>query len=274
MPDINAVVLGIDAAWTLSNPSGVALAIRRSGGWQAVAASASYGEFMSVEDIQDGATARPSGSSASVGDLLAAAERRCGKAVHVIAVDMPLANTPILARRASDNLVSSAYGSRKCSTHTPRRDRPGKISDRMRQQACEHGYPLIVSGKPRRGLIEVYPHPALVELTGAPERLPYKVSNIRKYWRELNGVERRVRLFEQWRRIAQILEHEISGCEALLTMPASDAAVWQLKAYEDRLDALVCAVVAARFLEERCIPFGDENSAIWIPMPQARRQGT
>lgn len=39
----------------------------------------------------------------------------------------------------------------------------------------------------------------------------------------------------------------------------------EVKAYEDALDAILCAWVATFALEGRATPFGDENSAIWIP---------
>ena len=41
----------------------------------------------------------------------------------------------------------------------------------------------------------------------------------------------------------------------------------ELKAYEDALDAIVCAWIAICALEARAVPFGDETSAIWIPLP-------
>ena len=37
-----------------------------------------------------------------------------------------------------------------------------------------------------------------------------------------------------------------------------------MKAYEDTLDAVICAWVAGCALEGRAKAFGDENSAIWI----------
>lgn len=265
MQDIDAVVLGIDAAWTLNNPSGVALAIRRGRTWHAVAVAASYNEFITSETQTGIQAQRPTGSAVDLAGLLAAAQQRCGKSVDVIAVDMPLALSPIVTRRTSDNLISRVYGARKCSTHTPSPDRPGRISVSMREQASQMGYPLIVDGGPRRGLIEVYPHPALVELAQAPERLPYKVSNMGKYWRALSRLKRREKLFEQWRLITHVLEHNISGCYDRMVLTALSAPIWQLKAYEDRLDALVCAVVAACFFEGRCSPFGDADSAIWVP---------
>ncbi len=162
--------------------------------------------------------------------------------------------------------MSKAYGGRKCSTHTPSSIRPGKISDNIRLAAHDCGYPLLVSGQHLKGLIEVYPHPALVELMGAAERLPYKESKIRKYWPTFSPLERRARLFDQWLNIALMLDREMSGAAALLKLPSPDAPTWQLKAHEDKLDALICAVVAKHFLEGGCRAFGDADSAIWIPI--------
>jgi len=44
-----------------------------------------------------------------------------------------------------------------------------------------------------------------------------------------------------------------------------DASAMELKAYEDSLDAVICAFVAICALQGRATPFGDRNSAIWIP---------
>jgi len=38
-----------------------------------------------------------------------------------------------------------------------------------------------------------------------------------------------------------------------------------MKAFEDQLDAVVCARVAIEVLEGRALPYGDEVSAAWIP---------
>ena len=43
-----------------------------------------------------------------------------------------------------------------------------------------------------------------------------------------------------------------------------DARGVEVKAYEDKLDAVVCAWVGICALEGRAMPFGDRNSAIWI----------
>ena len=45
----------------------------------------------------------------------------------------------------------------------------------------------------------------------------------------------------------------------------------EMKAFEDALDAIVCAWVAICVLEGRAEPYGDEESAIWIPTTHRNR---
>jgi predicted RNase H-like nuclease len=80
-------------------------------------------------------------------------------------------------------------------------------------------------------------------------------------------MERRARLYKQWSEIVTLLEGEIADVAAALPTPGVSASRRELKAYEDRLDAIVCAWVAICALERRAKPFGDESSAIWIPEP-------
>ena len=45
----------------------------------------------------------------------------------------------------------------------------------------------------------------------------------------------------------------------------------RLKAVEDALDALVCAVSAIDYMEDRAEPLGDEEAAIWLPQSSLAR---
>lgn len=260
-------VLGIDAAWTATQPSGVALVEKMGSTWRLVAAAASYLNFVDDSERPISEQSRPSPSIMDLGAILnSAASMMDGSRVDLVAVDMPLARTAIIARRSADDAVSRAYGARKCGTHTPSAIRPGPISDAMRE-ACEvSGYPLLTNGISTPGLIEVYPHPALVELTSAIERLPYKVSKTRIYWRTETPPNRRYRLLEQWTAIVAALESEIAGVSAMFPIPQHTAATWELKAFEDALDAVICAWVGICALEDRAIAYGDNDGAIWIPV--------
>lgn len=259
-----STVLGIDAAWTDREPSGVAIVAKKNGAWTLVAVSPSYQIF---HRLASGAWlgVRPKGSSPDASELLASAQALCGSPVDLVAIDMPLSNSPILGRRVSDNAVSKAFGARKCGTHSPSPKRPGRISDDLREGFSKAGYPLLTREISTPGLIEVYPHPALVILIGAPERLPYKISKIRRYWAGHAPAERRELLVNVWTRIVAELDEQISGVADALPLPAPDSLGFELKAFEDMLDAVVCAWVAICALEGRAEPIGDDESAIWIP---------
>ena len=259
------VVLGIDAAWTLTQPSGVALVAKRRAAWQLVALSPTYQEFHARAADTLGQNFAPNSFRPDATALLASSHKLCGHRVALVAIDMPLALQPIVGRRSSDDAVSRAYGARKCGTHTPSAMRPGPISDELRAGFANAGYPLQTTSVSSAGLIEVYPHPALVQLAHASERLPYKVSRASRYWPKSTPAERRILLLQQWSRIIVLLDAKIEGVAGALPPPENGARGSELKSYEDMLDAVVCCWVGICALEGRADPFGDNESAIWIP---------
>ena len=262
------VVLGIDAAWTDTQPSGVAVAVDSASGWRLCAVAPSYQHFHALARDGFSAEARPTGSEPNAAELLSSSSALCGAAPDLVAIDMPLSRTPITGRRASDDAVSRAYGSRHCSTHTPSTVRPGRVSDNLTHGFDTAGYPLLTQlPATPPGLIEVYPHPALVEFTDAPKRLRYKASKGRTYWPDRTPIERRRLLLEQWHLIVTALDARLPGVKDSLAAPEiSVEGVW-LKAYEDMLDAIICLCVAICVLDGEAIPYGDAMSAIWIPRP-------
>jgi len=264
-------VLGIDAAWTLTQPSGVALAVETAQGWRLNALAPSYQRFHAYANRQICAENRlasgthPGGSQPDASALLTSCLKSCGRTPDLIAIDMPLSEQPIEGRRWADNAVSKAYGSRQCGTHTPNERRPGLISRDLRKSFEIAGYPLQTIAISPPSLIEVYPHPALVELTKAERRLPYKAMRVRTYWPALTPKERREKLYAQWHSIITLLDREVGGVtHALQELPATASRI-QMKSYEDMLDAVVCAWVAICALNGQATPFGDQQSAIWIP---------
>lgn len=261
-------ILGIDAAWTATQPSGVALVSSAAGKWCPIFAGSSYRHLLDHADEGLISNTRPSASVMQPAALLAAAGKIAGAPVDLVAVDMPLSFEPITARRVSDNLVSAAYGARHCSTHTPSAIRPGKISDDLRSGFGHCGYGLLTKEVGVPGLLEVYPHPALVELMRAERRLPYKHGKIRNYWPTETPASRRTKLFETWRAIIACLDEVIPGASDVLQLPPFEAPSWRLKAFEDMLDAVICAWAGICAFEGTAMPFGDETSAIWIPQSE------
>ena len=112
-------VLGIDAAWTCTQPSGVALAAETAAGWKLIAVEPSYQCFHALAADDLVREARPSGSIPDAAALLASCRALHDRPVDLVAIDMPLSHVPINGRRVSDDAVSRGYGQRKCGTHTP-----------------------------------------------------------------------------------------------------------------------------------------------------------
>lgn len=261
------VVLGIDAAWTATRPSGVALAVEVAGRWTLRAVAPSYDHFL-APGRGERLTGTAGGSIPDAVALLAAAQRIAGAAVSLVAIDMPLSHAPITGRRPSDNAIARAFGARHCSTHSPSILRPGALSDTLRADFAAAGYPLrtgtdgmIGAG----GLIEVYPHPALVVLAGSARRLPYKAGNIAKYWPGEPIDVRRRRLTDEWERITALLATRLDGVADHLPVLPDPSTGAQRKAQEDMLDAIVCAWVGIAALTGRADAYGDDVSAIWVP---------
>ena len=261
-------VLGIDAAWTAHQPSGVALVQQQVNGWCCLALAPSYSSFQALADgMPVDWTAKAMGHAPEVAALLAASERLAGRPVDLLAIDMPLSTLEIDGRRVADQQVSQEYGSCGCAVHTPTRERPGAMADRVRCELDSMGYPLLTSaahpGAP--GVLEVYPHVALLTLLGADYRLPYKVSRSSKYWPG-ETLQRRIEaLLATYHRIRTVLQEHIADVSLPLPEPGAVTTLASLKVLEDSLDALVCAWMAMEHLQGRSRALGDHSAAIWCP---------
>lgn len=261
-------VLGIDAAWTAHQPSGVALVQHQANGWRCLTLTPSYSSFQALADgIPVDWTAKATGSAPEVAALLAASERLAGRPVDLLAVDMPLSTLEIAGRRVADQQVSQEYGSCGCAVHSPTRERPGAMADRVRSELDSMGYPLLTSaatpGAP--GVLEVYPHVALLSLLRADYRLPYKVSRSSKYWPGATLQRRIEELLATFARIRTALQEHITDVSLPLPHPGAVPTLASLKVLGDSLDALVCAWMAMEHLQGRSRALGDHSAAIWCP---------
>ena len=135
-------ILGIDAAWTPHNNSGVALVVEQpSGRWRAAAVASSYRDFLAMAGL-----AMPADFAQVPTALVQAAHTLTGGGeLTLVAADIPLAKTPITGRRTADNLVSQLYGARGCGTHSPSVARPGAIGVALRDGFAAAGFPLANS---------------------------------------------------------------------------------------------------------------------------------
>lgn len=268
-----ALVLGIDAAWTETGSSGVALIECSKDERRVIVCAPSYASFVAYSEEIPIDWRKPVGRSLDVSNLLNAAKRLGRAPVDVVAIDMPIARTNISGRRAADQAISREFGGAWASTHSPTSDRPGEHGRRITEEFRAAGF-FLATGQERpetRSLIEVFPLAALVRLMSACRRPPYKVARSGRYWPKTSTSERIGKLLEEWAAIVACLEFEIS--ETCFMVPERSAVTHlsTLKPYEDALDAMISAWVGALFLEDAAEAFGDNEAAIWVPKSRQRR---
>lgn len=263
-------ILAIDAAWTCTEPSGVGVLARTRRGWRCGSVAPSYEAFIASAcgTRIDWAHGRFRGSAPDVPRLLDAATTLAGVEIDLVAIDMPVARLPVATRRIADNAIAAAFSRHGCGTHSPTARRPGVIATQLTHAFARAGYPLLVARgarSRRRGLIEVYPHPALLSLLGVSYRVPYKVGKSTRYWPSLTVRQRIDRLLAQFRAIRAALAREIRDVRLPLPRPGAVPTLAALKRYEDALDALVCGWVGIQFAAGRAVAYGDATAAVWVP---------
>jgi len=264
-------ILAIDAAWTASQPSGVALVKQGPACWECVAVAPSYDSFVGIGNgtpVNWNARKSPRGSQPDPAKLLDVAHRLLGSTrVSLVTVDLPVATIPIADRRVADNSLSRAFGQNGCGTHSPNSDRPGLVGIALKDGFAGNGFPIAAAdcpvGTPHR-LVEVYPHPALLRLLNVTFRVCYKVSKRRDYWQGCMNPRRKRYLLKSFRNILDALKDNIASIDVPLPRPGLSFAF--LKRFEDALDALICAWVGIMYLAGRAQPYGDNTAAIWNPL--------
>ena len=260
-------VLGIDAAWTERQPSGLALIEGEGVNWTVVCVAPSYDAFIAGTPLPWKARKFP-GAWPNVAEIVKATRRMTSADLSVVAVDMPLAKTPFQSRRRADNAISKAFGGRGCSAHSPNASRPGKLGASLMSQLSAEGFPLATStidlDRPYC-TIEVYPHPALLTLLTCSYRVPYKVSKSGRYWKGTSVRDRISRILDEFRKIEAGLQSAFGHLGFELPRAEDVPTLAALKRFEDALDALVCAWVGLKYSHGSATPYGDTDATIWVP---------
>jgi len=216
-------LVGVDLAWSAHRASGV-LALN----W-------------------DGTSARPMAWDAltGVGAVVDFIARTVGGGPALVAVDAPLLVPNETGTRPGDRALSREYRQREAGAYPANRRRlgPDVVGEVLVAKLRDHGFtlsPLVRRRAEVRQVVEVYPHPAQVELFGLPKTLKYKARPGRTpeaRWAELRTLR------------------DLLGTLARREPPLrakgllEDLDPWglrgrSLKRVEDLLDALVCAYVA------------------------------
>ncbi|MFM7426990.1 MAG: DUF429 domain-containing protein [Elainella sp.] len=201
----------------------------------------------------------------------------------------PALVTPALVAVDAPTLISNASGMRTADRHAHRQFGkyhagcyPANLSLPFAQQTLGFGQSLAARGFSHapsiqpwqlgRYQIEVFPHPATVNLFGLPQILKYKKGRL---------ADRRVELARYRDLILTVLpqrepELQIAGEAAAILLADLPSQGRPLKALEDQLDSLICAYVAAHWwywgLERNLVlgPDDPERCALegYIVVPQ------
>ena len=221
--------IGIDLAWSPRNGTGLAVAEKKRAHWIIREAVSGLGSNHEILDA-----------------LLGVA----GEKPAIIAIDAPLV-VPFERRgREGDRLITRLFGPYDAGVYPATRFYLGRyggkriwdlVSD-LEGVGFRHDC-RVEPGKPARMFFETYPHAATVALFELRKTLKYKTRQGRTYamrWRAFRDLEACLKELARFR-------PAMAGVEEFLTQKLTALRGGKLKEYEDRLDAIVCAYIAAYY---------------------------
>lgn len=194
----------------------------------------------------------------------------------VIAIDAPLVVTNLTGARACEVAVSRSYGRFGASCHPANRSRPWFNPPRGQVLAQARGWNLEpnhigTAGDP--SAIEVYPHPAMVELFGLARIIPYKAKAGRTVAFRRDQF---CALIEHMERIPHLdLPSSTRWAQLKAEFHAAGRQV-DLDRIEDEIDAILCAHLAWLWHHDRggMRQFGTGDAVIVIPFaPDVQHNG-
>ncbi len=241
--------VGIDLAWSPRNPSAVVVLE----GERAVAWSE---RVVSDEEI------------------VAFIKIVVGEEPALVAVDAPLIVPNESGWRPCDRKLAGAFRPFEAAPHPANRRRFGgkvrgeELVRRLKAEGFVHS-PFIEPQKEVRQVVEVYPHPAAVNLFGLDRTLKYKA-------RPGRSLEFRKAELSRYMALLRSLELASPPLHApeILSVELSPLRGRALKAFEDLLDALFCAYIALHcwFWGPRGYEIFGSMEEGYILVPVSRRQ--
>ena len=193
----------------------------------------------------------------------------------LVAVDAPTIINNQTGMRLPDKLTHQHFGRYHAGCYPANlnlafSDRTVGFSQSLTARNFTHA-PIIIPKKPGRYQIEVFPHPATINLFGLDKILKYKKGKISDRTLELNKL--RTYIIQVLPQLEPALD--LSSLEKIPAIPQKVTGK-QLKTIEDKLDSLICAYVAAYWWywgETQNIILGDlDNGYIIIPQLNERER--
>jgi predicted RNase H-like nuclease len=250
--------LGVDLAWSPRNTSaGAALC------WDGDSANLVAWR----DDLTDDA------------DVVAWAIAQAGEAGTLVAIDAPLIVPNETGTRPCDREITRQFGRYHAGTHPANRRNLGRyeglrgerLVDLLEQRGFAHVHRIERRGEVR-GVMEVYPHPAMINLFGLDRILKYKARSGRGYekrWAEF-------RRYQTYLRALSDSEPSVRLPSEITNRQVESLRGRALKRYEDLLDAVFCAYIALycwAWGPMRYRIFGDTRTGyIVVPLAEAKKQ--
>ena len=221
--------VGIDLAWSPRNGTGLAIAEKEGARWIVREAVSGLGTNREILEVL---------------------HKHVGEKPAIVAIDAPLV-VPFERRgREGDRLITKLFGPYDAGVYPATRYYLGRYGGKRIWDLLEDlktaGYRhdcRVEPLRPTRQFFETYPHAATVALFGLKKTLKYKTRQGRTYetrWREFRKLESYLEGLSRAR-------PAMAGVGDLLSGDVTILRGGKLKAYEDRLDAILCAYVAAYY---------------------------
>ncbi len=222
--------IGIDLAWSPRNGTGLAVTKKKGARWVVREALSSLGTNREILDV-----------------LLS----YVGDKPTIVAIDAPLVVPYETRGREGDRLITKLFGPYDAGVYPATRFYLGRYGGKriwnlvedLEKAGFAHNC-RVEPGKPARTFFETYPHAATVALFGLRKTLKYKTRQGRTYatrWRAFRQLESRLRDLSGFR-------PAMVGVDKFLTNDLRTLRGGKLKEYEDRIDAILCAYIAAYYL--------------------------
>jgi predicted RNase H-like nuclease len=199
-------------------------------------------------------------------EILAWIDGRCGSDDAMVAVDAPLIIRNATGMRPAEKQCQERYASRHAGSYPSNLGRPfarqtTAFAAELAQRGFRHGV-NITPRCPGRYQLEVFPHPAAIELFALDQIIKYKKGDVDE--RRAGLIRYRAMLVEK----LGVLEPALKP-DNLPVIPHDGTA---LKDLEDRLDAVLCAYIGAYCwhwgMSRNRVLGDDENGYIVVPLAQ------
>jgi predicted RNase H-like nuclease len=235
------ILTGIDLAWSCTkNPTAIAFGAYDGDTLQVTHVDASV---LTVDDIVD--------RLQSTQDLTG------------VAIDASLIIPNVTGQRACEHELSAHYGKMGASCHSSNLTLyPDAASVELSKKLEVHDFKHLGTEKWQ---IECYPHPAIIEIFGLPERLKYKKGRVAE---RKAGQKKLASLISDLSNSPSLPLRLESDVRELIDPTHIDSLRGKsLKSNEDMLDAIICLYVAGLYaIGAKHRVFGDSTEGyIWVP---------